>query len=357
MKNSPYILLVLFVGMFLSACKIQSKQKLNNNQVLDNKTVTKDNKPYVSTIKSNYVLKDSSSIQVYFEIEILHFSETWINNLSDFEKSFKINWFLTPDSGVKEKLKNGKIELKPENAHFANNKLYIDFSIPKLAEYPQLILNLEMIDVEGARKFTHESFINNSGKRINTRFGIFEIASEEPSFKNYFLLDDEIVIKALNGQRTKLYLKHYLSEEPPALSPMSSTKRPDLSGFIEVATVPIYSGEKIKLSETGTYVLSEDSSFINNAFGFFVGGERFPRLTDVEELKTPLYYMSTNKEIELLKKDAGKLALDKYFLSMTSGNQTLAKQIIKNYFRRVEKVNDLFTTYKEGGKRTKVWFI
>ena len=42
--------------------------------------------------------------------------------------------------------------------------------------------------------------------------------------------------------------------------------------------------------------------------------------------------------------------LSMYFLNVCKGNQTLAKQIIKSYYKRVADANKLFSTYKEGWK-------
>jgi GWxTD domain-containing protein len=77
-------------------------------------------------------------------------------------------------------------------------------------------------------------------------------------------------------------------------------------------------------------------------------------MTMPKELTEPIVYISTNKEIEEIEDAAdNKDALDLFFLKITDGNQSLSKEIIKTYYRRVTASNELFTSYKEGWKTDK----
>ena len=135
---------------------------------------------------------------------------------------------------------------------------------------------------------------------------------------------------------------------------MSSSRRDELSYYSEQESFTISAGESLELNKEGTYVIFSKDSVMSNGYGFLVTDDRFPRFTQADDLKEPLVYMSTNTEISSLKETEDfKKALDLYFLNMTSGNQTLAKTIIRSYYRRVEKANKLFTNYKEGWKTDK----
>jgi len=82
--------------------------------------------------------------------------------------------------------------------------------------------------------------------------------------------------------------------------------------------------------------------------------ERYPKMTHPDALLGPLLYMSTNTEINEIKKaEDYKKALDKYWLTLMNGNVALAQQSIRSFYGRVEEANQLFTTYKEGWKTDK----
>jgi GWxTD domain-containing protein len=80
---------------------------------------------------------------------------------------------------------------------------------------------------------------------------------------------------------------------------------------------------------------------------------KFPTFTKVKELISALRYLTTNEEhATLLAATKQKEALDEFLITLT-GDKNLAKNIIKNYFKRVTEANKLFTTTKEGWKTDK----
>ncbi len=345
-----FFLFLILLGGF-SACKVQSKKQVSKAPVSVTKTTKKDDKPFITAMKCTYQLKDSSSLQVFYQIEIENFDETWRNDIAAFDKIFRTTWTIQPDGGVKEKLKTARLAFTPENTTISNNDVFVNFEIPRLREYKQVNFLIEFADLEASRKFTNETLIDNSGDRINNRYSLYKNNESYPSFDAFLKSGESVTVKSFYGEKKQLYLKYYSTDSPPALSPMSTTKRSDIEGFKDMGTVSITTNEPIKLENKGTYVLLEDSSRLDHGYGFLVVEDIFPKMARIEEVKEPLFYMSTNKEIESLKKEAGaKASLDQYLLGISSGNQTQARQILRSYFKRVEMANKLFTNYKEGWK-------
>ncbi|WP_162628284.1 GWxTD domain-containing protein [Arcticibacterium luteifluviistationis] len=353
-KSYLHTLLVFLMLGFLSACKVQKKTAVNGDASALQRNVKKDAEPLISAIKTDYILKDSSMIVMYLKVDFENTVGSGLTSVAAINKKFKTNWAYNPVGGIKEKLESGRVEMDANNAELDGNRLYLKIEIPRLREYSEAILALEFIDLSASRKFTNQTLIDFNGTRPNHRYGLFVNGSNRPTFESFVLAGTPIVFKSINGTPQTLYLKRYSSESPAALSPMSTSKRDDLNGFVEDETISFKSGETLNLSKEGTYVLLDSSEGVNNGFGFLVVNERYPRLTQVEDLVEPLIYMSTNDEIKALKEtEKFKESLDLYFLAMTAGKEALAKQIIKSYYRRVEKANDLFTTYKEGWKTDK----
>jgi GWxTD domain-containing protein len=352
-KRYLHIIFTFLVFGLLTSCKVQNKTAVSKN-ALSQKSNEKETQPYITAIKTDYILKDSSTVVLFLSIDFENLESSGINSIEAVQKKFRTNWAYNPATGIKEKLASGRFIIDNSNASLNGNLLLLEFEIPRLKIYTNAVLALEFIDLAASRKFTNESLIDFNGERPNHRYGMFLNDKKRPTFDAYVLANSKIVFKSINQVAKKLYLKRYISDIPAALSPMSTSKRNEFSTFQEKETISITTGKPIYLENEGTYVLFDDSLRVENGYGFLVVNERYPRLTKEEELIEPLIYMSTNDEINGFKeKEELKKALDLYFLAMTSGNQSLAKQIIKSYYRRVEKANKLFTTYKEGWKTDK----
>jgi GWxTD domain-containing protein len=350
-KSYLHIILTFLVFGLITSCKVQNKTSVNNNAIVQK---SKETEPYITAIKTDYILKDSSTIVIFLQIDFENLASSGILSTEAVQKKFKTNWAYNPLTGIKEKLQSGKLIIDDANAKLDGNSLLVEMEIPRLKTYSEAVLALEFIDLAASRKFTNETLIDFKGIRPNHRYGMYLNGNKKPSFDSYVYANTSLIFKSINGVSKKLYLKRYTSETPAALSPMSTSKKDDFGSFRENETIEFTSGEPLVLQNEGTYVLLDDNEIVMNGFGFLVVNSRYPRLSMEEELIEPLVYMSTNVEINNFKNSEElKEALDLYFLAMTSGNQSLAKQIIKSYYRRVEKANKLFTTYKEGWKTDK----
>jgi GWxTD domain-containing protein len=352
-KSHLHIIFTFLIFGVITSCKIQNKTPVSKN-ALTQKSNEKETDPYITAIKTDYILKDSAIVVLFLNIDFENLESSGINSVEAVQKKFRTNWAYNPQSGIKEKLASGRLTIDENNAILSGNNLRLQFEIPRLKTYPNAVLALEFIDMAASRKFTNESLVDFNAERPNHRYGMYLNDERNPTFDAYVLNNSKMVFNSINGVPKKLYLKRYMSDIPAALSPMSTSKRNEFSTFQEKETISFITGEPVYLEKEGTYVLFDDSLREENGYGFLVVNERYPRLTKEEELIEPLIYMSTNDEINSFSdKEELKTALDLYFLGMTSGNQSLAKQIIKSYYRRVEKANKLFTTYKEGWKTDK----
>jgi GWxTD domain-containing protein len=349
-----YHILIYAAVFWVLGCKVQHKTPVGNDAVAAKTAEKRNENLFVSAVKSQYIIKDSTRLEVFVEAAISNLSANEVNSISEFAKKLKTNWLLQPSTGIKERLESGKIELNEQNAVLTEDKVRFRFEIPRLKGQGEVNLVLEFVDMSASRKFTNDLFIDYNSKRPNALFGVYTEGADYPSFESFFQQGQKIIFKSGNGNRYPLTLKRYESTVPAALSPMSTSKRNELEYYLEKESKEIQTDVPVLLEKEGTYVVFLNGTEEDNGYGFLVVDDRFPRLTMPDKLTEPLIYMSTNSEISSLKEaQEFKKALDLYFLGMTSGNQPLAKSIIRSYFRRVEKTNQLFTTYKEGWKTDK----
>ncbi len=343
------IILLSFVSILANAQRKPKKVEANNNE---NQQKGVSLKPIVQAISSKYILKDSSTVKVYLECMIDNLPEG--NLLQNIKELYRVSWLLQPDYGVRDRLAYGKMEFTEQNCFKRDDKIIFVFDVPKVKNYPSALLLTEIFENENTKKSTNDLPINLQGTRLSDRYGLFVKDLENPTFRNYFNLNEEFQIKSVLPNTNDLYLVHYEHEFDPAQSPMSANLKVIPKNMKVESITKVKSNEAIKLDKEGLFYAVEDTIEMKNGFGFMIVDNRFPLMTKPEKLIRPIYYMSTSKEIANLNESMNfKQALDRYFLTMTAGNQALAKRIIKTYYHRVEDANRLFTSYKEGWKTDK----
>jgi GWxTD domain-containing protein len=150
------------------------------------------------------------------------------------------------------------------------------------------------------------------------------------------------------GQQRDAIISYYKHEFPAAVPPfsegmgrVSSALKPD-----SIYTLP--ANQPLTLTALGLYLVQRDTTS-GNGFSFRVVDD-YPRYATVESLSDPLIYLCTKQEFDRIKSAEGnKKAFDKVILSIT-GDADRARDLMRNYFRRVEWANYYFSSYKEGWK-------
>jgi GWxTD domain-containing protein len=275
--------------------------------------------------------------------------------LSYIDKVFNVQWQIVPETGLKEKLKSGKVPLSSEFFKRSEKGLELILPITKPKGLAAGVLIIELIDVSTAVKYTSDILLDFTGLKINSKYTFFKDQSADfPYFKNYINVGQTLTLKSFFANADSLFLVQQTNNSTAALSPMSTSKKDENNEFKKIKTISIKPNEAITFDTPGTFYISESSVYSNNVMGFVVNNSRFPNLTEAALLLEPLVYMSTPKEIETLRSTSEpKKALDLYFLNLAKGDQKIAKSIISSYYNRVSQANNLFSTYKEGWKTDK----
>lgn len=347
-----YSFLVIFSAC-TSSKKIQKAQREINKPTFAAQQQTVVVKPLVVAIKSQYLLKDSSIVKIYLEIEIDNLKKDQF--LTQLNENFRFNWLLQSDYGVRDRIATGKIDLTTQSTTLKDGKILMNFEFPRPKNIAKGLLLTEIFQLEDNKKSNNDLVIDFNGARLNDRFGIFVNNFPLPVFRNYISKTDSFQLKSVENHPKELFLLRFKNDFTPAQSPMSTSVRAGIDRGLEPdEIIKIQSNTYINLKNEGLYLAVDDTSNTKNGFGFLVVDERFPRLTRPENLVKPLVYMSTSQEMRATNENENaKQALDKFFLSITGGNQMISKKIIKIYYHRIEEANRLFTTYKEGWKTDK----
>ncbi|HMJ71695.1 MAG TPA: GWxTD domain-containing protein [Cyclobacteriaceae bacterium] len=169
----------------------------------------------------------------------------------------------------------------------------------------------------------------------------------KPVFASHIAANTEATITNNFGPDLKVY--HY-AERFPAASPPFAEKEKPVDPIMEVDSVfSIRSGQPLKLAKEGLYLVQSDTNAARG-IAFRVSPASYPRMTKVEDLSTSLVFISTKEEADkLAEAGSDKTKFDRVVLEITH-DKNRAKDLIRNYFRRVELANIYFTSYKEGWK-------
>ncbi|HEX6891331.1 MAG TPA: GWxTD domain-containing protein [Chryseolinea sp.] len=196
--------------------------------------------------------------------------------------------------------------------------------------------------------------LNNAVKRAWMMYRILDpnypvntylMSNGKPVGTNYVKINTGVT---LAGDSDNKVISYY-EDDFPAAVPAFSEGMAKVARSMEVdSTFALSANQEISFSKPGLYLVQKDTS---SAEGLaFRVQDDYPRLARVESLADPLIYICTKQEFEKIKAAKGdKKAFDRVILSVT-GNTERAKNLMRNYFKRVEWANAYFTSYKEGWK-------
>ena len=348
--------MLLFI-VFLTACsttkstkKTRSKNDATNNAAAN---LANSNDISIVGIKSKFLSKDSTYITIFLRADLLKSNNTPIR-LKEFAERFTLNYVIYPDFASRERLGYGNIVLTEANVTQTSlSQFMVRFDVKKPANYNAAVLLAELSETGTTKKVLNDLQIRFRATKLSDRFTLFERTGRFPLLQNYATVHDTVLLQDVMGEKKKLYVLRYRHDFDPAVSPMNTTPRNAARTLGVDSTFFITTGTPLVFRQEGLYFMVEDT-LDASGIGVVISNKRFPKMTRPEELTRPVMYMSQSQEItNLLNTKDSKKELDRYWLTLMSGNTDIAKRTIKVFYHRVEESNRLFTTYKEGWKTDK----
>ncbi|MCE7039985.1 GWxTD domain-containing protein [Dyadobacter sp. CY312] len=354
MKTTLGVYLSLFAALIVAGCASSGKvaKPLPEAQVYapnQTPTAVKEELALVS-IQSKYLLKDTTQVKVYLYVDAYRGKNSI--SVDDFIKIYNVNYVIYSDYGARDRLGYGNVKLNESNVSKAGNKIVISFDV-KSPNKDYGVLLSEISQTGTLKKVLNDLTIRFKKQNTNELYGVYTSASSEPLQRHYINSNDPFTIKRVTGGSDQLHVFYYKHSFDAAGSPMNTAPKTAPRSLEVDSSFTINSNETLRFEKEGLYNVFSDTTQ-SEGMGLLVVNERFPKMTHPEALLGPLLYMSTNTEINEIKKAQDyKKALDKYWLNLMNGNEALAQQSIKSFYSRVEEANQLFTTYKEGWKTDK----
>ena len=180
------------------------------------------------------------------------------------------------------------------------------------------------------------------------------------SIENYLLTNantDDVLFNNFVPERTRMraeyrnttddvVVKYYQTSRILALPPFVTNKKAE---FPEQPDSTFTTSGSFTLDREGIYqVVVNDTLSLGAAV--VCAGKDFPKLTKAGELIHALRYVTQNTEFqELIESSNPKAAIDSFWLNR-GGSHDRGKVLIKEFYSRVQRANNHFTSWKEGWK-------
>ncbi|MVM41519.1 GWxTD domain-containing protein [Spirosoma sp. HMF3257] len=307
----------------------------------------------VTSIKGKFLAIDTSNVRVYMDLTAKTPTGEAVLNPTDFTEHFLIAYVMYPDYNNRERLGYGTVPLTTQNVGHDGDHLTLTFDIKRPKGATNAVLLTEITETNSGTKARNDLSLRFNAPKLSDRFTLFNKNGKQPQLRNYVNVGDTIILRDVNGTSKTLFGVRYRHDFDAASSPMNTSPRPAAKSLTVDSTLTITTNQPFVLPYEGLYYFVEDTTDASG-IGLVVADKRFPKLTRPAKLIKPVLYMSTSSEIgELNQAQDVKKAFDRYWLSMMSGNEEVARKTLKAYFDRVEEANRLFTTYKEGWKTDK----
>ena len=340
------------IALCLAGCNAskQTVRSVESQRAASQAATLSENEPTLVGVTSKFLSVDSNQVRVYVYVDAV--KDRAPISPDEFIDLYNLNYVMYSDYGTRDRLAYGNVPLTSQNLTRLGDKVVIQFDVKKPGRDYGVLL-MEISQTGTLKKVLNDLAIRFSEQRDSDRFAVFEAQQNVPLRRHFVTQSEPIQIRSVSGQSVPLKVLYYRHGFDAAASPMNTVPRTVSKSLNVDSSFTIQSNESVAFAQEGLYYIQSDTTQ-TEGLGLLVTNDRYPKMTRPEQLKDPLLYMSTNQEItEMQNARDRKKALDKYWLSLMGGNPDLARQVIRNYYDRVEEANRLFTSYKEGWKTDK----
>jgi GWxTD domain-containing protein len=338
------------VGLASCSSSRQPIRSADTSRPVGQTTMALPDEPNLVGVTSKFLSIDSTQVRVYVYIDAILGDKPI--DIAEFSRLYTLNYVMYSDYGTRDRLAYGNVPLTIENVSRHDDQLVAEFDLKKPSKDAGVLL-MEISQTGTLKKVLNDLPVRFRGQRVSDKIAVFEAQKNVPLRRHFIRENEEVQISTLAGASIPLQVTYYSQGFDAAPSPMNTVPRAVSKSLKVDSTFTIQSGQSLSFDREGLYYIQMDTTQ-SEGLGVLVKNDRYPKMTRPEQLTEPLLYMSTNQEInDIQAARDSKKALDKYWLSLMNGNPDLARQVIRNYYNRVEEANRLFTSYKEGWKTDK----
>ncbi len=341
MKKHQIILLIIF--LITSSCLTQKPQRTKINASEYNPS------SYVLHPKFKIFHISDSYSKLYLKIFTSELRFSSANEDKENRAEIKVAYKIKPSVKSNNILDSAKTRIRIKKTE--NQTSLISFFKIKNFPLEHYIVEINLVDIYANKKSHSFVRINNSGDDNEQYYLSLKAQNKKPLFKEYFNLNDSILIMHKNSLSDKFKIIHFPVNFPPAQEPYLTSEnqslrlKPDTFWYEKAQLGKI----SFKTRKRGLYIIKADTTK-NKGIIKVNFNNTYPLITKSYELvETIRYLISDDEYTSMLNSDNKKLSIDNFWLK-AAGNKEKAREILKIWYNRATYANYYFTSYKEGWK-------
>ena len=284
---------------------------------------------------------------IYFKLKTEDILYTRNDRSKPFNANLKLAYALYNETG-KTLIDSGSILWKDfytkQKKEFIDTNLLFQLSINNKAK-----LKLSLTDINRLR--IYEKLVDINKRDIfNRQFYLLKDTSGNILMNNFFKGSQVIRLHNNYLSNKQIFMNYNNTIFPIAMPPFSKAKRQTFPRKTSYCKIFDFNHHvDINLPEDG-FVYFQLDTMSNQGFSLFNFDRDFPYLKHPRQLIPPLRFLCTSDEyLRLQNGENTKNTVDQFWLSRTSSMER-ARSLIKTYYSRVEKANEMFTSHVEGWK-------
>lgn len=342
MNNYTYFL-ILLITIFSCSTSYNTPQK-NFSTIRETKT----NIMTPSLVIYNPSL--DSSI-VYFKIPSKDLLYARKDKVSPYKARIKIDYKLYPYGNSKLILDSSTYYIEDIKQTKHNN--IISGNIPiRTQNSKDFLLKITTKDLNRDSEIEKDIYIRKSYVHNRQYFIVLKDSIYTPIYDFFINDSSNLILKSEINKNKKVTINYYNRNFNIAPPPFASINTKPFNYTPDTIIEKQFNKEGI------TYINPPKNGFIHiqtdtsskAGYTLFKYENNFPNIQSINELIKPLRYICSTEEYNnLLNSKNPKKSVDEFWLSKASSEER-ARELIKQYYNRVERANKYFSSYIEGWK-------
>ena len=292
----------------------------------------------------------NDTIEIFYKLQ----SEDLLYSRDDKTRPFKAKvrfaWSVLDDLDNKTILDSASTTIIDEHDMSFNKPIMGSIKIKSQRE--EFTLMIRTTDMNRSNSVRNVLQIEPASLQSRQNFLIYDRDEEMPVFSPNFKAGARVLIRNIRDNPNELYGRYYDREFPLPPPPFASTQRQPFK-YAADSTFRVMKNRdgffEIELPQSGFFHLQVNSE-TKAGLTLYVFDEHYPKVKSIEDLIAPLRFITAMDEYNEIENAVNpKKAIDKFWLSST-GSKERARELIRQYYSRVQNANENFTSYKEGWK-------
>jgi len=292
-------------------------------------------------------LNDSIS-RIYFSIPYSGFLYKTVGQAKISRASFRLHFDVFTNYESPAVIDSGSFTFADSLNVRSEKKFSYEFNI-RVKTGQNYLLSLALNDLNKKVVQYSTCYINRKSKGSSS---FFKASQEEAGLLYSPVLQSKqpIVLAAADTALKSLYVNVFRRKFALPAPPFNQEMRPQFDYSPDSSfQLHLHRGisAPIALNNPGIYFFRSDTT-LREGFTLIRLSEGFPRLENARQMLGALRYITSAKEFEqMIKRPDTRSAVDSFWLA-TGGNTERALNLIRDYYSRVQRANELFSSFTEG---------